>query len=106
MKKKSTIGWSMVGALALILLAGVILYLCMNGARIIVLLLSEQYRKFLLIIIGAILLIIILLLVLSSRMKSKIRVNNTTIDVAAARMQNMQGQSSANSMDSNSMDLF
>ena len=101
MKKKSSVGWHALTIVVVLALVALMVYLAVNGVGLFLLSQFEWFRNWFWPIILVIAVLCIVLLIVSSKMKQKVALQNTTVEVAEAR----QAETSTEKTDSG-MDLF
>lgn len=101
MKKKSSVGWHVLTIVVVLALVALMVYLAVNGVDLFLLSQFEWFRNWFWPIILVIAVLCIVLLIVSSKMKQKVALQNTTVEVAEAR----QAETSTEKTD-NGMDLF
>lgn len=101
MKKKSPVGWHVLTIVVVLTLVALVIYLAVNGVGLFLLSQFEWFRNWFRPIVLVIAVLCIVLLIVSSKMKQKVSIQNTAIDIVESR----QSESSTEKTDSN-MDLF
>lgn len=101
MKKKSPVGWHVLTIVVVLTLVALVIYLAVNGVGLFFLSQFEWFRNWFWPIVLVIAVLCIVLLIVSSKMKQKVSIQNTAIDIVESR----QSESSTEKTDSN-MDLF
>ena len=101
MKKKNPVGWHVLTIVVVLALVALVVYLAVNGVGLFLLSQFEWFRIWFWPIVLVIAVLCIVLLIVSSKMKQKVSIQNTAIDIAESR----QSESSTEKTDSN-MDLF
>ena len=101
MKKKSPVGWHVLTIVVVLTLVALVIYLAVNGVGLFLLSQFEWFRNWFWPTVLVIAVLCIVLLIVSSKMKQKVSIQNTAIDIVESR----QSESSTEKTDSN-MDLF
>lgn len=101
MKKKSTAGWHVLTVVIALTLVGLIAYLAVNGVGLFLFSQFKEFRNRFWPVVLIIAIACVVLLIVSSKMKQKVSIQNTAIDIAESR----RSESSAEKTNGN-MDLF